>query len=232
MESVKDQRYAGLNVTSPLKELVLPYARKLTFRARQARAVNTIKFLKNGLCIGDNTDGIGFVSDLRLRCNYNLSAKRILIMGAGGAARGVISACLRASPTSIHVVNRTHSKADKLVAEFGSGLVSVKTLDDLKRLQVDLIVNATSAGLHNQLLEMPGILCRPQTLCYDLSYGKAAFPFLSWARTNNAGFYSDGLGMLIEQAAESFWIWTRKRPDTAAVYDQISPQVVQYGNKL
>jgi shikimate dehydrogenase len=213
---------AGANVTLPLKESAFALCSDTTERARRAGAVNTL--IRNGDgWHGDNTDGVGLVRDLAERHGLDLRSRRTLLLGAGGAAHGVAPALLDAGIGDLFIVNRTSTRADALVDALGEpGRVHARYLADLPALgEFDLIVNATSAARDNGLPMLPRSLAGPRTAAVDLSYGEAAIPFLAWARANGAHESIDGLGMLVEQAAESFARWHGSRPDTDRIYSEL-----------
>jgi shikimate dehydrogenase len=212
--ALRDAGYRGLNVTVPFKVDAAKLADELLPRARLAGAVNTLVF-DGDTIIGDNTDGIGFVRDVRERLKFDLSECSVLVLGAGGAVRGVIGALLDASPRWIAVSNRTHQRAEELAEEFG---VEAIHLDEVPAEHFDLIVNGTSTGLKHDAPPIDPETFNDCTLAYDLVYAADPTPFMELARSGGAKTVSDGLGMLIEQAAESFLLWRGVRPDTAPVY--------------
>ncbi|MFZ1909438.1 MAG: shikimate dehydrogenase [Burkholderiales bacterium] len=204
----------GANVTMPFKQEAFLYCVAVTARARAAQAVNTL-VLDRGAPLGDNTDGVGLVRDLESNLGFVLRGRRVLVMGAGGAAQGVVPSLRAQEPEILVVANRTPDKARALAARFegttGCGYA------ELPATQFDLIINATSAGLAAELPSLPPLetLLAPGALAYDMVYGRDT-PFLALARC--AGVRTtDGAGMLVEQAAESFSIWRGVRPDTQAV---------------
>ena len=210
---------AGANVTLPLKEAAFALCADTSERARRAGAVNTL--VRNGDdWHGDNTDGAGLVRDLTGRHGLDLRARRTLLIGAGGAARGVAPSLLDAGIGDLFVVNRTPQRADALVDVLAQpGRVHPRYLDDLVALgEFDLIINATSAARTGQIPTLPRALVGRRTAAVDLSYGEAAIPFLAWARASGCHDMVDGLGMLVEQAALSFARWTGKEPETDAIY--------------
>ncbi|TXH64173.1 MAG: shikimate dehydrogenase [Thermomonas sp.] len=209
----------GANVTLPLKEAAFALCADTSERARRAGAVNTL--VRNGdAWHGDNTDGAGLVRDLTGRHGLDLRARRTLLIGAGGAARGVAPALLDAGIGDLFVVNRTAQRADALVDALAQpGRVHPRYLDDLVALgEFDLIVNATSAARNGQIPALPRALVGRRTAAVDLSYGEAAIPFLAWARASGCHDMVDGLGMLVEQAALSFARWNAVEPETDAIY--------------
>ena len=205
----------GANVTVPFKEDAFKLAGRLSPRAQRAGAVNTLRFDADGI-VGDNTDGAGLVADLTRNLNCSLAGKRILLLGAGGAARGVIEPLLEQQPAALVIANRTVSRAQELAKQFGQNDRSITACSfDAADTPFDLVINATAASLAGELPPLsPGIFT-VNTLAYDMMYGRDT-PFLSFARTHGAAI-ADGLGMLIEQAAEAFFVWRGVRPDTAAV---------------
>ena len=212
----------GANVTLPLKEAAFALCADTSERARRAGAVNTL--VRNGdAWHGDNTDGAGLVRDLTGRHGLDLRARRTLLIGAGGAARGVAPALLDAGIGDLFVVNRTAQRADALVDALAQpGRVHPRYLDDLVALgEFDLIVNATSAARNGQIPALPRALVGRRTAAVDVSYGEAAIPFLAWARASGCHDMVDGLGMLVEQAALSFARWTGVEPETDAIYGKL-----------
>ena len=213
----------GANITLPHKERALALCSTVSARARRAGAVNTLT--RVGLnWHGDNTDGIGLVHDLTERHRLDLRGRRVLLLGAGGAARGVAPALLDAGIAELWIVNRTPEKADALSDALGEpGRVHTRYVKDLGQLGAfDMLVNATSAGRGSGGLDLPFSLATSRSLAVDLSYGEAAISFLAWAAAAGCGHRFDGLGMLVEQAAESFALWHGPRPDTDAVYAMLS----------
>ncbi len=209
----------GLNVTVPHKEAAFELADELGPEAERARAVNTLSILSGGRLRGDNTDGVGFHHDLTRNNGLDLTGNRVLILGAGGAARGVVAALLDAGLDELVVANRTIQRARDLLAILHAprrfSVCSFQELSD--RDPFDLVVNATSAGLHGDCPSFPPSCLGSGTFCYDLGYSAEQTPFASWAARHGAGKAIQGWGMLIEQAAESFAIWRGVRPDTAPV---------------
>ena len=207
----------GLNVTVPFKQEAWKLATRLTERAQLAQAVNTLKF-EDGEIVGDNTDGAGLVRDITLNLGFKIQGKRILLMGAGGAARGVILPLLKEYPALFAIANRTPAKAHELAQLFlVHGDISSGEYDSLAGCHFDLIINATSSSLSDELPPLPAGVFSPGSLAYDMMYGKGLTPFLLFAQTHGAAQFADGLGMLVEQAAESFFLWRGVRPDTQHV---------------
>ncbi len=213
----------GLNITVPHKSEVAKLCDHLSERGSTAGAVNTLSF-RDGEIYGDNTDGFGLLRDLVVNLGLSLEGANILILGAGGATRGIIGPLLEMQPESLRIANRTLGKAQTLVEHFGlSGPVSACRFNVVPVTEVyDLIINATSAGLQGDSPPYPGAAVSEQTVCYDLSYGLKPTPFSIWAREQGAKLSVMGWGMLVEQAAESFRIWRGVRPDTAPVLKQMS----------
>lgn len=213
----------GANVTLPLKQAALALVAQASDFANRSGAVNTLSRLPDGRWRGDNTDGAGLVRDLTERHALDLRGRRGLLLGAGGAARAAAFALLDAGVAELTIVNRTPERADALADAIGlPQRAHARYWQDLAELgNFELIVNATSAGHGAAPLSLPFALVARRALCYDLSYGAAAFAFLAWARAAQAGQAIDGLGMLVEQAAESFAIWHGLRPETDAIYAEL-----------
>jgi shikimate dehydrogenase len=213
----------GLNITLPHKSEILRLTDNMSDRARDAGAINTLVFKEDSI-FGDNTDGIGLLRDLTSNLGLQLSGANILILGAGGATRGILAPLLDAEPAATTVANRTLSRASDLVKHFSSrGTISACRFDDVPTaIPYDLVINATSAGVKGETPPYPAAAVQAQTCCYDLSYGLAPTPFCDWARDQGAARSIMGWGMLVEQAAESFYIWRGVRPDTASVLKQMS----------
>jgi shikimate dehydrogenase len=210
----------GLNVTIPFKLQAFTLAREHSARARSAFACNTLTW-RGDHWFGDNTDGTGLVRDLTNNMSEIISGRDVLVLGAGGAARGIVGALLAERPQRLTIANRTHSKAVALAAQFErDGPIAAHAPDSLAGRAFDLVINATSLGLGTSIPAglWPRGLFAAQALAYDLVYADRPTPFLRWARTEGAARCQDGLGMLIEQAAESFFLWRRVRPDTAPVF--------------
>jgi len=213
----------GLNVTLPFKQEVFALVDACSERAQNAGAVNTIRFNPDGSRFGDNTDGIGFIRDLIFNYQFAIKKKRILLLGAGGAARGVLIPILNEWPEELVIANRTVSKAIDLAEAFDQyGPVCGSSLEDLAGTSFDLVINATSASLQTEKLNLPKNILRASACCYDMVYGKGMTPFLHWAREQGAALIIDGLGMLVEQAAEAFFLWREVRPETSQVLAKLS----------
>ena len=223
LDRFADDSGAGANVTLPLKEAAFAICAQTTDRARRAGAVNTLT-RNEGQWHGDNTDGAGLVRDLTGRHGLDLRARRALLLGAGGAARGVAPALLDAGISELIIVNRTAERADALADALGEpDRAHSRYWRDLGDLgDFSLIVNATSASRQDQgAFTLPFHLATPRTLAVDLNYGEAAIPFLAWARAAGCHDAVDGLGMLVEQAAEAFAIWRGVRPPSAQVLEEL-----------
>ena len=215
----------GANVTVPFKEQAFRLADQLSERAQRAGAVNTLKKLEDGTLLGDNTDGIGLVRDLLDNAGVALQGQRILLLGAGGAARGVLEPLMAQRPAELVIANRTQSKAQQLAGEFAQlGPLSASAFDQLTG-PFDVIINGTSASLSGALPPLSESLIRAgETLCYDMMYSAAQTPFCAWAASHGART-RDGLGMLVEQAAAAFELWRGIRPESAAVLAQLRSQL-------
>lgn len=212
----------GVNITLPHKVRAAELCNELTERARRCGAANTLIRQGDGW-LGDNTDGLGLVRDLTDRHAQDLRGRKVLLIGAGGAARGVAPALLDAGIKSLYIVNRTPSRTDALADALGEpARVHPRNFEDLRRLGgFDLVINATSAAREAALPFLPSSLIAPRGDAVDLSYGEVAIPFLAWARAAGGDVVIDGLGMLVEQAAEAFLRWHGVRPDTTAVYEEL-----------
>ena len=213
---------AGLNITAPFKREAFDYAHRLTDRAMRAGAVNTLTRAMDGSIDGDNTDGIGLVRDMIANLGWVVQGLRVLVLGAGGAARGVLEPLLRERPQELLIVNRTPENAIQLAAEFADiAPVQGGAYELIGQRQFDLIINATSAGLSGEMPALPSSLLTERSCCYDMVYGNTPTPFMRWAAHHAAWAVADGLGMLVEQAAQSFYIWRKVRPETRAVINQL-----------
>jgi len=212
----------GLNITVPFKQEAWELADCLSERARLAGAVNTLYRNQSGLLCGDNTDGAGLVSDILLRNKWPIKGKKILVLGAGGAARGVLRPLLAEQPEGITIVNRTPSKAETLANIFSQyGRVSAQEYDNIGNQHFDLLINATSASLSSELPPLPERIIGPSIAVYDMVYARQLTPFLNWCGELGALKLSDGLGMLVGQAAESFKIWRGIMPEVQTVIDML-----------
>ena len=213
----------GLNVTLPFKERAWRLANSLSEQAQRAKAVNTLIAMPDGTLRGENTDGIGLIRDLTKNHNCLLSGCRILLLGAGGAARGIIGPLLAQGPERLLLANRTPSKAQDLARQLsGQGRVEWSGPEDLEGQQFDLIINSTAAGINAEIPAVPDGILAPGGWVYDLMYAREPTAFVIWGRSQNAFKSLDGLGMLVEQAAESFSLWRGVRPETAPVIAMLS----------
>jgi shikimate dehydrogenase len=214
---LRDAGYRGLNVTIPFKIDAAKLADDLTPRARLAGAVNTLKF-DGDTILGDNTDGIGFVRDVTGRLKFRIESSAILILGAGGGVRGLIGSLLEEKPKWIAVANRSHERAEELAEEFG---VEAIHFDEVPAEHFDLVINGTSSSLSNAAPKIDPETFDDCALAYDLVYDPQPTPFMQLARQGGASKVADGLGMLVEQAAEAFAVWRGVHPHTAAVYEEL-----------
>lgn len=211
-----DEGGKGLNVTVPFKFEAFSLANKLTSRAKMAGAVNTLHF-KDGIIYGDNTDGAGLVADLTLNAGISLSNSRILLLGAGGAAYGVMLPLLQQKPDIVHIANLSVEKADEMAKQFsGFGKTRVSSYDELNE-PYDIVINATSAGLSNAMPPVSSPVFEKHTLALDMVYANRPTPFMQFAGQCGART-RDGFGMLVEQAAESFYVWRGVKPQTKPVF--------------
>jgi shikimate dehydrogenase len=217
-----DSGGAGLNVTVPFKREAFEFADRLSERASRAGAVNTLTRAQDGVIEGDNTDGVGLLRDLIVNLGWAVQGLRVLLVGAGGAVRGVLEPLLRECPQELLIVNRTGARAVQLAAEFADlGPLEGGAYDLIGARQFDLVINATSAGLSGAMPELPGSLLTERTCCYEMAYGAEPTVFMRWSAHHAAWAVADGLGMLVEQAAESFYIWRRIRPETRPVIHEL-----------
>lgn len=216
----------GLNVTVPLKEEAWSLADVRMPRAAGAGAANTLWFDARGI-VADNTDGVGLVRDLEINHKVPLAGKRILLLGAGGAARGVLPALLDAGPSRVLVSNRTAERAAKLVASnTDSDRLEVLPWGGEHHAPCDVIINATSLSLQGEVPALAASLMHARSLCYDMMYGAQPSCFMRWAQQRGAGRVLDGLGMLVEQAATAFSIWNGREPQTAPVIAMLRERIV------
>lgn len=212
----------GANVTVPFKEEAWHCVSRRSALAERAGAVNTIRLLPDGSRYGDNTDGIGLLRDLTENLGVVLAGRRVLVLGAGGAARGILEPLLATGPDSVTIANRTPEKAVKLAKDFALlGRVHGGGYDKLAGQTFDIIINGTAASLHGELPPLPAAALAEPCICYDMMYGAQPTPFLVWAGRHPGARVYDGLGMLVEQAAEAFFLWRGVRPDTAPVIAQL-----------
>jgi shikimate dehydrogenase len=216
----------GLNVTVPFKEDAWQYADTYSSRALRAGAVNTLIKKEDGSIHADNTDGVGIVRDITVNHDCAIAGKRVLVLGAGGAVRGILEPLLDEKPLEVVVANRTVSKAQNLAKDFSDiGKIVGCGFDQIEG-QFDLIINGTSASLSGELPPIPESVIDQDTTCYDMMYGAEPTVFNLWAESLNAAATLDGLGMLVEQAAESFHAWRGVRPESAPVISSIRDSLV------
>lgn len=212
----------GLNVTVPFKLEAWKLADSLSERAKRAGAVNTLVLAADGQIQGDNTDGIGLVNDIREHLNWPIKDQRVLILGAGGAARGVLGPIMEQHPAVIYIANRTASRAVELASLFADmGNINGGGYETLEGSQYDLIINATAASLNGEVPPLPDDIVNPDSYCYDMMYADHPTAFMEWATRHKVQNVSDGLGMLVGQAAESFSVWRGVKPSVAPVIDSI-----------
>ncbi|WP_028535584.1 shikimate dehydrogenase [Paludibacterium yongneupense] len=208
----------GLNVTLPFKGDAFRFATEVSERARAAEAVNTLLFHPDGRVYGDNTDGVGLVRDIKDNLDVAIAGQRILILGAGGAVRGVLAPLLEEKPAAVTIANRTLIRAQALAHQFAAwGECRAVSYDALGGESFDIVINATPTSLNDEMPPLPHGVFGPRTLAYDMVYSKGLTPFLRRAQAENAGMLADGLGMLVEQAAESYAIWRGVHPATHKV---------------
>jgi shikimate dehydrogenase len=213
----------GLNITLPHKQAAAELVNELTPRAERAQAVNTIAFFEDTSLLGDNTDGLGLTADLERNIGMTLADKRVLILGAGGAVRGVLGPLMERELREVHIANRTPDRARKLAEEFADmGQISGCGYSDLRGPAYDLILNATSASLTGDMPQLPAGIVGEETVCYDMAYGRGHTPFTLWAKSMHAARATKGWGMLVEQAAESFLLWRGIRPDTQPILQALA----------
>jgi shikimate dehydrogenase len=218
IKEFQDQGGKGLNITVPFKGDAWEVSGNRSNRAERGLAVNTISFDDAGKIFGDNTDGIGLVRDLTVNQDIAIKNKDILILGAGGAVRGILDPLFDEHPGRFVIANRTVSRAEKLADIFSDrGEISACGFDELAGSSFDIVINGTSASLQGEVPSLPEGLLNDNACCYDMMYSLTDTPFVSWAKAHGTAKASDGLGMLVEQAAESFFIWRGVRPETRQV---------------
>lgn len=222
VQKFQDEGGKGLNITVPFKQAAWALVDQCSERAQRAEAVNTLWFDNQGQRMGDNTDGVGLIRDLTNNHHFDFKGKRILILGAGGAVRGILTPLLGANPIQCVITNRTVSKAQTLAITFKEhGNLMVCSYSALSGQSFDLIINGTSASLQGELPPLPPGILAAGGWCYDMAYGHKPTPFMQWALSEGAQQALDGLGMLVEQAAEAFFLWRGVRPETAPVIRQL-----------
>lgn len=222
VEAFRAEGGLGLNVTLPFKLQAYALAQEKSARACDAQAVNTLK-LEGATIYGDNTDGVGLVRDIQINLNFPIEGRDVLVMGAGGAAQGALGMLLDAKPARLVIANRTVQKAERLAQRLrearglSAALLSARGYQELSGQEFDLVVNSTSASLNDTVPQLPDGVFARGGLAYDMMYGKGVTLFAEFALSQGAGHVADGIGMLVEQAAESFFIWRGVRPQTGPV---------------
>lgn len=225
LEIMRENGFKGANVTVPFKLEAFQMVNQLTERAHDAGAVNTLVFNGDGI-YGDNTDGVGLVRDIQQNLDIPIQSKKVLLIGAGGAAEGVLHPVLEQHPQLLVITNRTLDKALTMVkkveeqGDFRFVSVNAYAFNDLQGHSFDIVINATSTGLSDADLPLPSEIFAEGSLAYDMMYGRET-PFMAFARQHGARHVSDGLGMLVEQAAEAFFIWRLIHPETRPVIAQL-----------
>jgi len=217
----------GLNITVPFKLEAFRFAPIITARARRAGAVNTLALQDDGSILGDNTDGIGMIHDMH-NLGWQLRDKRILVLGAGGAVRGILQPLLAEQPQQVTLSNRTLDKAEELEAQFQDlGNIRACRYEHLAGEQFDIVINGTSASLAGDLPPLPDNLLANNACCYDMMYGAEPTVFMNWASQQGAAAVVDGLGMLVGQAAEAFYLWRHIRPEVLPVIATLRRQLTE-----
>ncbi|WP_434776944.1 shikimate dehydrogenase [Neisseria sp. Ec49-e6-T10] len=220
----------GVNITVPFKHEAFLLADTLTERAQAAQSVNTLKKMPDGTLLGDTTDGEGIICDIQDNLNFSITQKHVLILGAGGAVASIIEPLLLQRPASLVIVNRTLNKAQDLANRFAHwGAIKATSYDDLPKHKeaFDLVINGTSSSLHEEQLPLPNDLFGSTSMAYDMFYGSKPTSFLVWAQQHGAQYLADGLGMLIEQAAASYYLWQGFMPNTQNVITQLRAHLAQ-----
>ena len=222
LDRFQQQGGKGVNITVPYKQEALAYVDSLTPRAQRAGAINTIVFQPDGKRRGDNTDGVGLIRDMVNNLHWQLAGRHILLIGAGGASRGILEPLLAQQPNSLHIVNRNVNKAIQLRNRFAD-LLTISTSDfaHLPEQAYDIIINATSASLSGIVPPLSTTIISLDSCCYDLVYSQQPTVFLKWAQQAGTQHFADGLGMLVEQAAEAFYLWRQQVPQTQVVIDYL-----------
>ena len=224
IKTLKAKGYKGINITVPYKLDAFEMADNLTERAKIAHAVNTYIFNEDGSVTGDNTDGIGLVNDIEVNGQIAFKDKTVLILGAGGAVQGIMQPLLSKLPKSIHIANRTPKRAEVLSERFETDIISASDWRKVPLIEggYDIIINGTAASLDNKLIPMSDKIIGKHSLVYDMMYGDKPTVFMDWAKQTNPNCTTmDGLGMLVGQAAEAFYLWRGVRPETASVIKQV-----------
>ncbi len=223
MADLKNRGYKGINITVPFKLDAFEYADKLSSRAQTAHAVNTFVFNPDGSTDGDNTDGIGLVNDIEINGQCSFADKSVLILGAGGAVQGILEPVLSKKPKSVHIANRTAKRAQVLGERFDSETpITASGWEDIPQQTYDIIINGTSASLEGKLPPITDSVVGKDSLVYDMMYGAEPTVFMDWAKQLQPQCKTmDGLGMLVGQAAEAFYIWRGVQPETAPVITEV-----------
>ncbi len=222
----QEQKGKGLNVTVPFKRDAWRLVDERSECAELAGAVNTIVVREDGTLYGDNTDGVGMVRDIKENLGIAIAGKRVLLLGAGGAVRGVLGPLLQENPSEVVIANRSPERAQELADDFENfGKVEGSSFDDLDGTRYDIVINGTSSSLKGEVPPLPEGILTKDAFCYDMMYGGEPTAFLRWAEDEGCEKLSDGLGMLVEQAAESFNIWRGVRPQTAPVIKAVRKQL-------
>ena len=223
IRDLQNRGFAGVNVTVPFKREAWELCDSLSARAEQAGAVNTLSFEADGSIAGDNTDGLGLTRDLINNLQVEIAQREILVLGAGGAVRGVLGPLLALSPASLTLANRTPTRAVALAEDFSTqGNIRAAAFDALGDQPFDLVINGTAAGLGNEVPSIPASVLDENTVCYDMMYSiQTPTAFVEWARAQGATRAFDGLGMLVEQAAAAFKIWRGVDPDSVTVIQSL-----------
>ncbi|MEA1989053.1 MAG: shikimate dehydrogenase [Pseudomonadota bacterium] len=223
MADLKNQGYKGINITVPYKLDAFEFANELTSRATTAQAVNTFRFMEDGTTSGDNTDGIGLVNDIEINGNRPFKDKKVLILGAGGAVQGILEPLLDKLPGLVHIANRTAKRAQVLGERFQTQVpITASGWEDIPLQKYNIIINGTSASLEGKLPPVSTEVVGENSLVYDMMYGAKPTVFMDWAKQAQPNCKTmDGLGMLVGQAAEAFYIWRGVKPDTAPVIEEV-----------
>ena len=224
LETLAQRGYKGINITLPYKIWafeIMKISSGLSERAKKVGAVNCVTFINQDEWLADNTDGIGFLRDFKDNLGWKLASCNVLLLGAGGAARGVLPVILDEKPARLDILNRDLSKAKQLAENFKGTSCEINALDRAHKIAYDCIINATSASLKQQLPSTLSHISAENACCYDMVYASQPTTFLRWALSQNAKAISDGFGMLVEQAAESFYQWHQKMPVTQTIITQL-----------
>ncbi|MEA3405504.1 MAG: shikimate dehydrogenase [Pseudomonadota bacterium] len=220
---LKNRGYKGINITVPYKLDAFEAADQLSSRAKTAHAVNTYSFNEDGTITGDNTDGVGLINDIEINGLRAFKGQSVLILGAGGAVQGILEPLIDKQPASIHIANRTAKRAEVLGARFKTEVpITASGWDDIPQQSYDIIINGTSASLEGKLPPVSSTIIGENSLVYDMMYGQEPTVFMDWAKQAQPKCKTmDGLGMLVGQAAEAFYLWRGVRPETAPVIEAV-----------